>query len=743
MKKTKSAPLLLALLLLLTACGGGNGAGNEPQEEEPSTAYLPEYTELDIDGDIIAGCAGSGDYAGDLFVVTSGPTGEALYRVSGGEVQKLSSQFKAPDGQTLFGIPQSIQTGAEGTVWLRLSGSTTENRETRTFLLQVDGEGRAVELIEPEGLSQSWAGALEDDALVDAEGWLFLFTADGTLHVLDENREPRFSLEAGRSASRRLTLLSDGRAGVLVNFSDDPDTDGFEVRAVDKETGDWSDVYPVGGYNRLYPGDGTRLFYCGARGVLAGWNGEAGKPEKILNWMDAGISSSSLKAFAGGDGGQLQAVDYTNKAWNLVALTPAAPGTVPQKKTVTLGCVAITSQLLKMVNQFNQNSTTHRVVVKEYMEPGDTWDAGMEKLIVDLTAGNVPDLLRAFEIPVQQYGARGLLEDLWPYIENDPDLGREGVMEHVLECCEQEGKLYMLSEYFTISTYIGAKSVVGDRLGWTLRDLQEAFAAMPEGSRIYDPFWAKTEVLKGLIYEDLEHYVDYTNKKCFFESGEFKDLLAFVNGLDLTTNEFGAESTTSEYMLDGMQMLDFRDLADFFDIQTEQMRFRGPVSFVGSPRSGGKCGSSFNMSNHGLVMTSGCADKEAAWTFMRELLLPRELEVEEPDDLNNYGFPVGRANFERLAEECMKERGEDWWWWQSYTSTEEGDRIFLGTYHAVTQREYDQLMELYNAVETAYSLDETVWQIVKEQALAYFAGDRPLDETVRLIQDRVTLYINE
>ena len=35
------------------------------------------------------------------------------------------------------------------------------------------------------------------------------------------------------------------------------------------------------------------------------------------------------------------------------------------------------------------------------------------------------------------------------------------------------------------------------------------------------------------------------------------------------------------------------------------------------------------------------------------------------------------------------------------------------------------------------------FEIITDQAGAYFSGDKSLDETVKLIQDRVNLYINE
>ena len=60
-----------------------------------------------------------------------------------------------------------------------------------------------------------------------------------------------------------------------------------------------------------------------------------------------------------------------------------------------------------------------------------------------------------------------------------------------------------------------------------------------------------------------------------------------------------------------------------------------------------------------------------------------------------------------------------------------------------TQEEVDQVMALYNAITTTYNYDQRIYDIIKDMAGAYFAGDRGLDDTATQIQSRVKLYMNE
>ncbi len=52
-------------------------------------------------------------------------------------------------------------------------------------------------------------------------------------------------------------------------------------------------------------------------------------------------------------------------------------------------------------------------------------------------------------------------------------------------------------------------------------------------------------------------------------------------------------------------------------------------------------------------------------------------------------------------------------------------------------------MPLYNAIDSYDSWDPDLESIIIETAGAYFAGDKSLDVTVWLIQNRANLYINE
>ena len=61
----------------------------------------------------------------------------------------------------------------------------------------------------------------------------------------------------------------------------------------------------------------------------------------------------------------------------------------------------------------------------------------------------------------------------------------------------------------------------------------------------------------------------------------------------------------------------------------------------------------------------------------------------------------------------------------------------------VTKEQYEYVEALFDTPRSSILLDKNVRDIVLEVAGAYFAGDRDLDQTVQMLNSRVSLYLNE
>ena len=61
----------------------------------------------------------------------------------------------------------------------------------------------------------------------------------------------------------------------------------------------------------------------------------------------------------------------------------------------------------------------------------------------------------------------------------------------------------------------------------------------------------------------------------------------------------------------------------------------------------------------------------------------------------------------------------------------------------MTQEQADQILDLINATTAVYGYDESILNIISDEAAAYFAGEKSLDDTANMIQSRVNLYVAE
>ena len=63
--------------------------------------------------------------------------------------------------------------------------------------------------------------------------------------------------------------------------------------------------------------------------------------------------------------------------------------------------------------------------------------------------------------------------------------------------------------------------------------------------------------------------------------------------------------------------------------------------------------------------------------------------------------------------------------------------------YAMTQEQADKLWEAVTTCTKVMNFDDSIFDIVYEQAQAYFAGQKSAQDVARLIQSKVTIYVNE
>lgn len=814
----KITALLLSILIMpvLSAC-----ATADQDDPLTGSVYLPEFVEFDLSAlgieNINNGCCdGNSVYllAEAMCEVeeTDPVTGEnyinyefrtSIFRMSldGGEVQELenyepSAKEEEEVGRESYFYIEGIHTDADGGLWV------TETVEEYIYDIpedfdplmdsiwnyemidsnrsqirrRLDETGREVDRVETSGLEETLGigdqGGYIGNIVMDRDSNFYVYAEvysengyETKIVMLDREMNRVFEIKE-RDLYGEMVLLGDGVVAMSSYVYDQLTGEGGQVlRTIDKSTGTWGAEYPMPvNAGRVYPGGGKYLFYYDNGDSLYGFDRESETGEKILTWSSADINRNDLSFFTILEDGRIAAMTRrwgdTGMEVELALLTEHDASVLENQTVLTYATMYLGYEMRERIIDFNKSQTACRIEIRDYSEfnTQDDFNAGLTKLNTEIIAGKVPDILDTNGLPIHQYGGKGLLEDLWPYIENDEDLGgREAVMQEVLQASEQDGRLYRLFNSFTIRTAVGASRVVGDKLSWSLDDLNRALDSMPEGCAIFSEGDTKESMLSSIMAMQMENFVDFQSGECSFDSEEFISLLEFCNRFplkfDWNSVDWDEYEDETDRISAGRQLLSMETLYDLQYIQVQQHIFGGEITYVGYPREDGGIGSSFVV-EEGLAMSTTCKDKEAAWSFIRELILPQSSPEEERFYFNGWGFPVNRQDFDRLAQQYMTpqymldengeplldENGEPIEMSQGGMGFGDGTMIEL---YATTEEQYEQIMALYHAIDTVYTYDEKIYSIVRDVALRYFNDDLTVQEAADQIQSRVKIYVNE
>lgn len=588
---------------------------------------------------------------------------------------------------------------------------------------------------------------------VDADGNCYVCT-DSRIYVYSAAGEELCTVEAGGY----IYSIANARNGDVYALLYE---NGLTVRKVDMRTGTMSaDGISLDGYAyELISGSGDYdFYYSDARdGYLYGYSLENESSEKILNWLDCDISAYDISDLRIKDSGGLDVLTSTyasrteDFSYELAEIERVPYEALPQKTHLTLATVSSGMSTQNAVLKFNRASDSYHIDVIDYytlVGTGSIEDA-YTKFTAELMAGNLPDLLDLGDLDYKRFAERGILEDLYPYIDADKDLSRDDFFENVLGAYEVDGKLYAAVAYFVIATLQGASSVVGDTPGWTYDEYYAALASMPEGCEGLDAGVTQEVMLETCLAIDLDRYIDWSTGQCSFDSDNFKALLEFAKTFpsaeSLEGYEPSAEDSALSRISQGKQMLQTVSLGAFYEDGSHNV-FGGNSTYIGFPNATGDCGSVM-MGSESFGMTSACKDKDGAWQFLRMVL-------SEDYQLNSDVFPVNKAAFNTLLDEAKEikyERDAN----GNYKLDENGERIrevigsytdgtnYYDIYSGITEEFAEKIVEMVEYTTKLYCYDGSISDIVTEEAAAYFAGQKSADEVAKLIQSKANIYVNE
>lgn len=687
----KCLPLLLAALLLLTACAGGEsvpasaGEGQTAQEETMEVLYtencypLPGgYLLQDIArvGDRLL-ILGTGD--GGCVLGLAGYVLEDNGRVSVSDARLLTAGLPGEDGACL----RALTAGEDGYFYVLADDSGAEGGGLSILRFTAGGE--------PEG-SMELGGCPGDEYIrgIDAlDGGRLVLHGDRTVLLVQwPGAEALASACVGEG---ELIDSASPTAGGVV-FS----TLSGDRYLLDRETGE---------LERLDRGGGKMpMSFAGCQGLAGEYiinNGAAfyqydlgeGTGRELLCWNYADSSFDAL-----GPGCRLGESAFACVFTDSGALTLCGMERVhyAERSVVKVALVGVSELVLA-----EANSTSRLYEYQGVSYPEE--ETG--RLLTGMMAEDPPDLV-LFRSGVNT--DTGAFEDLYPYLDEDPELSRDSFLPNFLEALSAGGELHQLWDQVSICTLDARVSDVGDGRGLTPADYNRIAEERGEYKAVFNTFMSRSNLLSWVARVGVSTCLDRAGGTCSFDSREFTELLAWCGTMGSGIEDGGGVSyDISE------TVLFFETIQNLRRVNVLPGLFGEPLVCVGFP-DGGDGYSYYSLENaySGIAMAipAGSGNKDGAWAYIRSRLsLDRQLNLGDSADL-----PVNREALGRLAETMLS--GEA--------------RTLLD--ELLSRTKYAQVFS-----------DQALLDIIISCGESYLSGSKSLEEAVALLQSRASLYVGE
>lgn len=734
--------MLCMMALLFTACS------REKESAEKEFAYVAEYRPLELSFDYLSEVAADGDM---LYFLGAGWDEETqrhavylyVYDLDNGTGKAINPDPDQEEDFYRMGIDQegNLLVIANGYEYITDDAGEITDVNLSFTLKKLSKEDGSV--LESRDISKLM-GEEEDSYIqyfcVDGQGNLYFANSDGKICVTDRELNKLFELQENEWIED-MTVSGEGTVYVA-SYGDT----GLEMRPIDLKTKDLGEALPeISGYGNLKMVSGTTgSFLASETNAVSVYDTSAGTKEALFEWLDVDVNSNNIRYIGEMTDGRIWAVseDYSQSESHpeLIVIKKVAASEVTPKEELTYGTLYLDYDVREEIIRFNKHNETYRIKVKEYVQ--DDYDAGIIQFSADLTSTDCPDIIDLSSIDYEMYAEKGVLEDLYPYMEKSK-MNPNDYLENVLKAYERDGKLYGVMSQFYVITTLAKASKVGDISGWTLSEMLD-FAEKENAENVL-PYATRDSIFYYCIYNNINEFIDWETGECAFDGEDFIRTLEFAaqfpEEYDYNADE---EGTYAKLQNDRILLLQ-NSIGSVQEFQMLQGMFGEKVAYVGYPDSERK-GNLIQPAGGSMGMSAKSAHKDGAWEFIQYLLTEEYQDALISEHGNAWGFPVKKSALEKQLKQDMT---------PEYYTDENGDQVeqmktswgyddFNIDIYAAAEEEIAQVRALLeSAKHLSGSVNDQLINIVTEESGAFFRGQKSAADTAGVIQNRIQIYVNE
>ncbi len=566
-----------------------------------------------------------------------------------------------------------------------------------------------------------------EDMTCDKDGNLWVMHKNGLTLVSADGKAETVPLPQGFTAGT-LCRLGSGGIGVFASRVKGDAASVYRLSAEDLEPKVFEGAVSIG---LIYPGDDTaEYFYYVERGLehyLSGgkqlFRFSGGESAAVLDL--AGLGREGLLLGIYPEGADFLVLYRNGDTAGLLRLTR----TEVEKRVITMARLESNHINTDLIDRFNAANPEYYLVSRSY--------GSEDELHLDILAGDRPDLLSGMCVGTEIYAAKGLLADLYPYLNREPELLAD-LVPSVLNALETaDGKLIQLCPDYVLYTCAAHRQYVGDMDRWTLADLERICAENPDLT-LYGSQGAKF-FLDTLLCGIMDRFADLEKQELHFDSPDFAAFLDLLMEMQDRARTFSGnwDYQDGDVLLCPLNFLSVNNYAQTIsNPQVESLRI------TGVPAEGGT-GCLLGATNRFAIL-EGTGNEEGAWAFLRWLL---EEEVQETMEYIPIRKSVLEAQLERVREgipETTVTKYVDPEGAANGTNLKTVTRT-IPAVPAVSEEQIALFRKILGDVEGIYqdTMLHPCYAIILAECKAFFGGKKTAEETAAAIQSKLSIYLAE
>lgn len=403
------------------------------------------------------------------------------------------------------------------------------------------------------------------------------------------------------------------------------------------------------------------------------------------------------------------------------------------KKTLVVSTLAVNDFYKQAKQKYEAAHPNTTIEFKEFSQAGGVMNpAEVEKYIktttTEILSGKGADLfvVTTVDLPIDKYVSKKAFVNLEEFIQKDKSFDQSLYYMNILDNSTMNGGLYVLPTKFYLETLFG-DTVAFEEAGVTIDDKNWTWSQFADvGKQLADKGLhvnsleglEPVDMLNSLVSDNYAELVDGANRKANFDSTLFTDLLKRVKGL------YDEKIISSKFELNSnFKLSQIYSPTDY--LARLGLYYDNGKIYQKPHATGQKSGIAFGGLNS-IAMNSNSTVKGTAWDFMKFLLSEDMQSIPQQD-----GFSMNKSVNEKMFDDVRNEA--------------KNGTIDVGKGGIVQVSEKD--LQVLNTMISEAFLQiipmNKVQTIIAEEAKAYFTGQKSAEDVAKIIQNRVTTYLNE